>query len=63
MEEEYLRLLQATKALVTYLDTENVFDKAVQVGRGDLDISRSEEFDLLIEKARQALNEFENDVT
>ena len=62
MEEEYQRLFKATKALVDYLDAENVFDKAVQVGRGDLDISRSEEFDLLIEKARQAVSEFENHV-
>ena len=36
MDEKYLRLLEATKALVNHIDTERVFDKAVQMGRGSL---------------------------
>jgi hypothetical protein len=51
MDEKYLRLLAATKALINHIDTENVFDKAVQMGRGNLDTSRSQEFDGLVSKA------------
>lgn len=60
MEEKYLRLLEATKALVNHIDTEHVFDKAVQMGRGSLDTSRSQDFDDLVEKAREAVNKVEN---
>jgi hypothetical protein len=62
MEEKYLRLLEATKALVNHIDAERVFDKAVQLGRGNLDTSRSEEFDDLIEKAREAVNKAEKSI-
>lgn len=55
MEEMYLRLLEATKALVNHIDRESVFDNAVQMGRGSLDTSRSEKLDDLIEKAREAV--------
>jgi len=46
MEEKYLRLVEATRALVNHIDTEHVFDKGVQTGRGAFDTSRSEEFDV-----------------
>ena len=59
MDEKYLRLLGATRALLNHIDTENVFDKAVQTGRGSLDTSRSQEFDNLVEKARQAVRNAE----
>ncbi len=59
MDEKYLRLLEATKALVNHIDTERVFDKAVQMGRGSLDTSLSEEFDDLVEKAREAVKNAE----
>ena len=59
MDEKYLRLLEATKALVNHIDTERVFDKAVQMGRGSLDTSRSEEFDDLVEKTREAVKNAE----
>ena len=55
MDEKYLRLLEATKALLNHIDTENVFDKAVQMGRGSLETSRSVEFDKIVEKAREAV--------
>jgi len=55
VEENYLRLLEATKALVNHIDTEPVFDKAVQMGRGNLDTSRSEKFNELVENARKAV--------
>ena len=60
MEEKYLRLLETTKALVNHIDKERVFDKAVQMGRGNLDISRSEKFDDLVEKAREAVDKMES---
>jgi hypothetical protein len=59
MDEKYLRLLKATKALVNHIDTEHVFDKGVQTGRGAFDTSRSQEFDELVEKARDALRKAE----
>ena len=60
MEEKYLRLLEATKALVNHIDTEQVFDKGVQTGRGAFDTSRSEEFDELVAKARKAVRKAED---
>jgi hypothetical protein len=60
MDEKYLRLFKATKVLVNHIDTEHVFDKAVQMGRGNLDISRSEEFDDLVENARGAVTKAED---
>ena len=60
MDEKYLRLLEATKALVNHVDTAHVFDKAVQMGRGSLDTSRSEEFDDLVAKAREAVKNTED---
>ena len=62
MDEKYLRLLEATKALLKHIDTENVFDKAVQMGRGSLDTSRSEEFDGLVSKAREAVKNVEDGI-
>jgi hypothetical protein len=55
MDEKYLRLLEATKALLNHIDTEHVFDKGIQTGRGAFDTSRSQEFDELVEKAREAV--------
>ena len=55
MDDKYLRLLEATKALLNHIDTERVFDKGVQTGRGAFDTSRSEEFDDLVARAREAV--------
>jgi hypothetical protein len=60
MDEKYLRLLAATKALIKHIDREHVFDKTVEMGRGSLDTSRSEEFDTLVEKAREAVKNAED---
>jgi hypothetical protein len=62
MDEKYLRLLEATKALLNHIDSERVFDKAVQMGRGSLDTSRSEEFDGLVSKAREAVQNAEDGI-
>jgi hypothetical protein len=63
MDEKYQRLLEATKALVNHIDTEHVFDKGVQTGRGAFDTSRSEELDDLVEKARKAVRKAEDGIT
>jgi len=60
MDDKYLRLLEATKALIKHIDREHVFDKAVEMGRGSLDTSRSEEFDGLVSKAREAVKNAED---
>ena len=60
MDQKYLRLLESTKALLNHIDTENVFDKAVQMGRGNLDTTRSQEFDDLVSKAREAVKNAED---
>ena len=60
MEGKYLRLLEAIKALINHIDREQVFDKAVEMGRGSLDTSRSEEFDTLVGKAREAVKNAED---
>jgi len=62
MDEKYLRLLEATKALLNHIDSERVFDKAVQMGRGSLDTSRSEEFDGLVSKVREAVQNAEDGI-
>jgi hypothetical protein len=63
MDERYLRLLEVTKSLLNHIDSESVFDKAVQMGRGNLDTSRSEEFDRLVEKVREAVKKAEDTIT
>jgi hypothetical protein len=60
MDEKYLQLLEAVKALVKHIDTEHVFDKGVQTGRGAFDTSRSTEFDDLVERAREAVRKAED---
>ena len=60
MDEKYLRLFKATKVLVNHTDTEHVVDKAIQMGRGNLDIFRSEEFDDLVENAREVVTKAED---
>ena len=63
MEEKYLRLREAVKALLNHIDSEHVFDKGVQTGRGAFETSRSEEFDDLVEKAREAVRKAEDGIT
>jgi len=57
---ELLRLLDATKALIAYIDGEYVFDKASDAGCGGFDTYRSDEFDALIENTRKAVINVEN---
>ncbi len=60
MDEKYQRLIEATKALLDHIDTEHVFDKGVQTGRGAFETSRSDEFDVLVAKAREAVKKAED---
>ena len=60
MEDEFLALLEAAKALVAYIDKEHVFDKASDAGCGGFDTYRSDQFMALIKNAREAVNTFEN---
>ena len=60
MEDEVSTLFQAVKALVVYIDAEQVFDKAADMGCGGFDTYQSETFYNLIATARKAINEFES---
>jgi hypothetical protein len=61
MSHGFLRLFEAAKALLTYIDEEHVFDKAADAGCGGVDTYRSEKFDELIEAVKQTLEEVEGD--
>ncbi len=60
MRNEFMRLFEAAKALINYIDEEHVFDKASDMGCGGFDTYRSDGFAELIENARKALSEVEN---
>jgi len=60
MKDEFLALLEAAKALVTYIDKEHVFDKTSDMGFGGIDTYRSDQFMALIKNAREAVNAVEN---
>jgi len=59
MKDRYLTLLEAAKALVTYIDKEHVFDKAADMGCGGFDTYQSDAFYNLIAEARKAISEVE----
>ncbi|MFZ2445682.1 MAG: hypothetical protein WAW37_04950 [Syntrophobacteraceae bacterium] len=60
MSDEVLRLYEAAKALVAYIDGEDVFDRAADMGCGGVDFHQSETFYDLIANARKALADFES---
>jgi hypothetical protein len=57
---EFLRLSETSKALITYIDDEYVFDKASDEGCSGFDTYHSEKFDALIENTRKAVVDIEN---
>ncbi|MHC1724981.1 MAG: hypothetical protein AB9866_02975 [Syntrophobacteraceae bacterium] len=59
MNDEFLNFLEAAKALITYIDKEQVFDKSADMGCGGFDTYQSETFSELISNAKKALVEFE----
>ena len=59
MRDEFLRLMETTKALITYIDEEYVFDKASDSGCGGFDTYRSDKFDALIGNTKKAVIDVE----
>jgi hypothetical protein len=59
MKGEFLRLLEAAKALVVYIDKEHVFDKSADMGCGGFDTYQSDAFHDLIAATRKAIEEAE----
>ena len=60
MKDGVLALLEAAKAIVTYIDTEYVFDKAAAGGCSGMDYHLSDKFYDLIVDTRKAIKEVEN---
>jgi hypothetical protein len=62
MNDEFSKLFESAKALVTYIDKEDVFDKAADMGCGGFDTYQSDAFYDLIAEARKAIAEVENEL-
>ena len=62
MNDEFSILYEAGKALMTYIDKEDVFDRAAAGGCSGLDFHQSDDFYDLIVKTRKAIDEVENGV-
>ncbi|MBW2490839.1 MAG: hypothetical protein JRE65_06815 [Deltaproteobacteria bacterium] len=60
MKDEFLTLFEASKALVTYIDEKNVFDKAAAGGCSGMDFHLSDAFYDLIVNTRKAIKDVEN---
>ncbi len=60
MNDKFTKFFDAAKALITYIDKEDVFDKSSDMGCGGFDTYQSETFFNLIATAKKALNDFEN---
>ena len=60
MKDEFLILFEASKALATYIDKEDVFDKAAAGGCSGMDYHQSDTFYDLIVNTRRAISEVEN---
>jgi hypothetical protein len=62
MEDEFLALFEASKALVIYIDNESVFDRASAGGCSGMDFHLSDAFYDLIVNTRNAINDVENEL-
>ena len=60
MEDEFLTLFEASKALVSYIDKEYVFDKASAGGCSGMDYHLSDKFYDLIVDTRKVISDVEN---
>ncbi len=60
MRDEFLTLFEAAKALVTYIDKEDVFDKAAAGGCSGMDYYLSDKFYDLVVNAGKGVKEFED---
>ena len=59
MTDDFIRLFETARDLLTYIDKEHVFDKAADMGCGGFDTYQSDAFYDLIAEARKALSEVE----
>ncbi len=59
MDQELMNLYQAAKALITYIDKQDVFDRAAAGGCSGLDFHQSDAFYDLIVKTRGVISEVE----
>ena len=62
MKNEFLTLLEAAKALVTYIDEAYVFDKAAAGGCSGMDYHLSDKFYDLIVDTRKSISEVQNGI-
>jgi hypothetical protein len=62
MNDEFLTLFEAAKALVTYIDNESVFDRAAAGGCSGMDFHLSDTFYDLIVNTRNAINDVETEL-
>ena len=62
MQDGFLTLFEAAKALVNYIDTESVFDRAAAGGCSGMDYYLSDPFYDLIVNTKQTINEVQNDL-
>lgn len=62
MDDELLRLYETGKALITYIDKEDVFDRAAAGGCSGLDFHQSDDFYDLIVNTRQIVSEVGGDL-
>jgi hypothetical protein len=62
VSEKVLDLVGATKTLLAYMEESPVFDKLADAGCGGVDSYRSERFDELIDRVRQAVAEVEREM-
>jgi hypothetical protein len=60
MKDEFATLFEASKALVTYIDNESVFDRAAAGGCSGMDFHLSDAFYDLIADTRKTINAIEN---
>jgi hypothetical protein len=59
MDDQVKQLILATKTLMDYIHTANVFDKLADAGCGLYDEYRSDKFDELIKNVKNALQPFD----
>jgi hypothetical protein len=62
MRQKIAELLEATLALVNYIEENQVFDKLADCGCGGLDSYRSDKFVELINSAKKAANELNDEL-
>lgn len=62
MKEKIASFIDTTRALLAYIEEEQVYDKLADAGCGYIDSYRSEKFDQLIKDVAQAANELETEV-